>query len=374
MYSLVSQPRLLPIVSGNLSEDQTFLFHHFFYTLSRLIVSASDDSINVYRNVIIPMAFSCPDVLDSLLLLAATHLSSRYDKFTRHNAVYKGRVLRALIRRLETDKDLSDISTLTTIIMLSINEVFEANSPSDWVKHLVAAGKIVTPYLSHCRSSDKDMRMILDIFTYHNVLALISTGQPSLFTDIYYQDSRWASLTGQRTAFLASVDALLSIAAQISCLIADRTNLVANQPHTASQLRHKLELWSPPDAIPDDFRNTGEAMRHAALLMLQKSNQSLGIDFVSCSRAVISHLRLVPIESSTVASHLWPLFMAGSCLTDGGASACQRDRYFVRERLVLMEARRGFRTVEVVKARLERMWCSSDMEIPFVEEGPMILY
>ncbi|KAJ9142400.1 hypothetical protein NKR23_g7140 [Pleurostoma richardsiae] len=368
---------LSPLPPG-LSHDQSFLIQHFFYTISGLLASTDDRSINVYCGVILPMAFSSPLVLDSVLLLSATHLASRYDQFSPHNAKYKAQVLRALIHRVGAWSEF-ELTTLTSIILLSINEIFEANSPADWVRHLAAAGKIIGSHMGNLvgRAPDRTVRMILDIFAYHNVLALVSTGQPSLFLDLYYDD-KWSSLSGQRTAFLASVDTLLSIAARLSRLTHasdDGLPCTADRLAAADRLRQQLGSWSPPLGIPDDTRHTAEAMRYATMLIYYKTVAFAGEDNAAAisasSRAIVEHIGHVPVRSSATASHVWPLYMAGSVLEDG-VSVPEDARQFIQDRFLAMESVRGIRSVGIVRRRLEQAWSTEVVSAKL--EPPVILF
>lgn len=98
--------------------------------------------------------------------------------------------------------------------------------------------------------------------------------------------------------------------------------------------------------------NTAEAMRHAALLYL---NTSLGWDNRSDLvrenvTTILEFLDRVPVESASVASHVWPLYMAG-CFVDDAAI-----QEYIRDRLMVMKRLRGIRSIDRVKEKLERIW------------------
>ncbi|KAH8909338.1 hypothetical protein BR93DRAFT_949817 [Coniochaeta sp. PMI_546] len=361
---------LPPGLSGN----DVFLVQHFFYTISRLLASTSDRSINVYCHLMLPMALSSPLVLDAVLLLSATHLSSRYDAFQASNARYRARVLHALIGRIDTyHGGFFELTTLATILLLSITEVFEGRSPEDWVKHLGAAGRIIAGRLARCRHPpDKPTRMILDIFAYHNVLAMVATGgaQPSLYVEEFYADAKWASLSGKRTAFLASVDTLLSIAARLSSLAGRVPSQLEGRGEQSAalidRLGQQLRYWSPPEGIEPDTSSTAEAMRQATLILYHKlahaGTAEPSDEALRCSALIVSYLRGIPLGSSTVASHVWPLYMAGSVLTGSSTDddpEREENRRFIRDRLVAMRSERGIKSLDVVRTRLEEIWASS---------------
>jgi len=70
------------------------------------------------------MALSCDGavLLDSVPLVSAAHLASRYEIFNLRVVWYKSRVLNALIGWIHGWRGF-EITTLATIIMLSIHDV-----------------------------------------------------------------------------------------------------------------------------------------------------------------------------------------------------------------------------------------------------------
>ncbi|KAJ9131751.1 hypothetical protein NKR19_g9474 [Coniochaeta hoffmannii] len=117
-----------------------------------------------------------------------------------------------------------ELTTLATILLLSMTEVFEARSPEDWVKHLGAAGKIIADRLSRRKHPlDRSTHIFLDIFAYHNVLVMVATGggQPSLD--------------------------------QAAALI--------------DRLSKQLRSWAPPEGTERDTSSTVEALRQVTLIL-----------------------------------------------------------------------------------------------------------
>lgn len=108
--------------SSLLSSKDQFLLQHYFWTVSALLSTTHDRSINTYCRIILPMAYSCDMLLNTLLLVSTTHLACRYEQFAVELPHYRNRVLPSLISRIEA-WDGFDVSVLATVIMLSINEV-----------------------------------------------------------------------------------------------------------------------------------------------------------------------------------------------------------------------------------------------------------
>lgn len=127
--SLVMPPSSLSKLS---SKDQ-FLLQHYFYTVSGILSSTHDRSINTYCRVILPMAMSSDMLMDTLLLVSTSHLSSRFEQFSLELPRYRSRVLPRLISRIDS-WDGFDPTMLATIIMLSINEVTKVQRlATNWV-------------------------------------------------------------------------------------------------------------------------------------------------------------------------------------------------------------------------------------------------
>ncbi|KAL2427351.1 hypothetical protein ABEF95_012098 [Exophiala dermatitidis] len=370
--------KLPPSPTSTLTSDDQFLLQHYFYTVSGLLSSTHDRSINTYCRVVLPMAMSCEMLLNTLLLVSASHLASRYDSFALDLPRYRNRVLPQLIKRVNSWAGFDPIM-LATIIMMSINEIFEAN-PKNWSEHLKAAGKIISDYMAQCKEPDHDTRMLLDIFAYHNVLASVGANHASLVMD-YYTRETWSALAGHSNAFLASVDRLISLVAKLSMLSSQSTvgsgcrSIDPSQLEKAIGLKGELETWRPPYAIPNDASNTAEAMRHAGLLFYYKLTSTLpgvmdsGEITRSCGE-IVRRIGYVSLESPAAASHLWPLYMAG-CFLTGDKASNQPSREFIRSRLSALKSKRGVKTVDMVRERLEQIWlcdgiATLEMDAPLI--------
>jgi hypothetical protein len=118
---LSPRPSIQPPPS-KLASEKSFLLQHFFYTISGLLSSTSDSSINTYCRVIIPMGLSSDLLLDAIFLVSSSHLATRFDPFNYRTAWYKNRVLNGVIKSIRSQSGF-EVTTLATIIMLSIHEV-----------------------------------------------------------------------------------------------------------------------------------------------------------------------------------------------------------------------------------------------------------
>ncbi len=205
-------------------------------------------------------------------------------------------------------------------------------------------------------------------FAYHDVLASISRRRSPLIPE-YYNGGTWSTNPDCSTAFLACVDTILSSVARLSALFnePDKTSLAeSTNAAAAHELASQLRAWDLPPTVPSDMRNTSEAMRHAALLFYTK-NMYPGLadekpealndekklakqDALNSTQEILKFVAKVPIGSAPVASHVWPLYMAGY-FTDVSA-----EEDFIRERLVKMKDTRGIKSVDRVRERLEMIW------------------
>lgn len=198
----------------------------------------------------------------------------------------------------------------------------------------------------------------------------------------YCTRETWSALAGHSNAFLASVDGLLSLVAKLSMLssqslIGPVTRYIeADQFPAARSLKAELENWQPPKAIPNDACNTAEAMRHAGLLFFYKLTSAPssgdGREYVleSCEE-IVRRIGYVSVVSPATASHLWPLYMAG-CFLKNDRSVDQENRDFIRSRLSALKSKRGVKTVDRVRERLEQIWSCDDTKMLDVD-APLIL-
>jgi hypothetical protein len=190
-----------------------------------------------------------------------------------------------------------------------------------------------------------------------------------------YTDDNWTALSGRRTAFLASVDTLLYLVARLSIYSAEPgatgwTSAVGDATSNLCAVQRELNLWTPPEGIPDDSRNTAEAMRHAALLYHRRSTaspQSPDASMRRSPRAIIQHIGDISVCSPAVASHVWPLYMAGTATRDSD------DQAFIRGRLSEMKSSRGIKSIDRVRERLEQLWKTPNDRGNELED-PLILF
>lgn len=198
----------------------------------------------------------------------------------------------------------------------------------------------------------------------------------------YYSKDTWSALAGHSNAFLASVDKLLSLVARLSMLApAPRLGSYArdieqSQIPMALKLKAELENWRPPKAIPSDASNTAEAMRHAALLFYHKlaTNASSANDqseIKGSCQEIVRCIDLVSIDSPAAASHLWPLYMAG-CFVTSKETASHEGQEYIRCRLKALKSKRGVKTVDIVRERLELIWERDPGETMTID-APLIL-
>ncbi|OIW33989.1 hypothetical protein CONLIGDRAFT_204312 [Coniochaeta ligniaria NRRL 30616] len=124
---------------------------------------------------------------------------------------------------------------------------------------------------------------------------------------------------------------------------------------------------------------TSEAMRESTLILYYKlappEKATRSEEALRISGLIVSHLRDIPVGSSTAASHTWPLYMAGSVLTGGPEAdpAIVERRKFIRNRLVAIRSERGIRSIDAVRTRLEEIWMAP-LEVGvggMMEEGPV---
>lgn len=381
-----------PLLPGQHTETDVFLLQHYFFTISSLLSSTPDRTVNTYLSTVLPLMLEHDFLLKIVLALSAVHLSSRFpDQFTVYADKLKGCGMRGLIDRLGCDKtrrdnypqvsaslssELWDEGVLATIIMLGILEVFEANACL-WSRHLEGAASFLATYLERSSSiqpTQHDMptsRKLLEIYAYHEVLASIALGRvprlPSSFmrripapdeatvcvgTDAV-QWSAYATRPEKRSVFLSAVDSLLSLVAELATIRSSSGHNDRLAQESAAHIVVELRRWQCPDVqYSVETRNTAEAMRQAGVLFyyLTWGENNTSYEALSAVDTIVQCLQVIPVQHSAVASHVWPLYMAGLAATH------KHQRVSILQRLEEMVAVRGIRSIVQVRDTLTDIW------------------
>ncbi len=422
----------LPVLSSHRNGADVFLLQHYFFTVSSLLSSTPDRSVNTYVSTILPLMLEHDCLLDTVLALSAVHLSSRFpNSFSIYGEKLKGDGMRGLIQRLDKCRDKWwDDGVLATIIMFGLLEVFDANA-SLWSRHLEGAGSLVAAYLeraatatpsafeSYAHYDNPTSRKLLDIYAYHEVLASISLrraprlpssflsarGPPGNRPQLQWSDTGNADLCGvlgvqegsndmaavageedsgqwsafarqpqSKSVFLTAVDSLLSLVAELARVRSScRTDSAETRLQTAT-IVERLRRWRCPGVgYSNETCNTAEAMRQAGILFYHLSfpeePNGLHCETYAVARDIISRrvdearhekstaagtivecLRVIPPSHSVVASHIWPLYMAGVATSD------EEQRMFIRTRLDDMARVRGMKSIVQMRETLSQVW------------------
>ncbi|OAA58917.1 Fungal Zn binuclear cluster domain containing protein [Niveomyces insectorum RCEF 264] len=176
----------------------------------------------------------------------------------------------------------------------------------------------------------------------------------------------------KNTVFLPAVDSLLSLVAQLATVHSarteqgKRTNSIrsGSDAHTdqyissAAAVVDKLRRWHCPDrGYSIETRCTAEAMRQAGILFyywtMGGDNAKMDtFETVSAVHTIMASIGRVSVRHPVVASHIWPLYMAGLAATD------EAQRAFIRQRLDDMIEVRGIKSITQLRVTLEHMWTS----------------
>ncbi|CAK7227120.1 hypothetical protein SCUCBS95973_006435 [Sporothrix curviconia] len=423
LTALAARPILdppLPVLPGHRNGMDVFLLQHYFFTVSSLLSSTPDRSVNTYVSTILPLMLEHECLLNTVLALSAVHLGSRFPgSFSVYGEKLKGDGMRGLIQRLDQCREQQqwDDGVLATIIMFGLLEVFDANA-SLWSRHLQGAGSLLAAHLERAAATttttttttttpsalvtlcgnltSPTWRKLLDIYAYHEVLAAISLRRaprlPSSFLSAArkppesqlssqwpedeggagHGEGQWSAFAGQplkQSVFLSAVDSLLSLVAELarirsSCPAPSESEEARR--HTAV-VAHRLRLWRCPAGVgySDETCNTAEAMRQAGLLFyhlafagmelradvqLEARVEEARFESEQAVRTIIACLGAISPAHSVVASHIWPLYMAGVAASDEG------QRMFIRNRLDDMARVRGMKSIVQVRETLGQVW------------------
>ncbi|KAK1990329.1 hypothetical protein LX36DRAFT_620908 [Colletotrichum falcatum] len=294
-----------------------------------------------------PMMLRSGALLSSISSMAAGHLAVlRGDEGLRalssRHTLAAASALRASIET--EDPELS----LATILMLQISDrLFGTHSRID---HLAGARAVIMRSGGPGGWTGSSARFLLSLCFYHDVMSSISRTSPPLLS----MTDDVAPLEGL-PAF-ATLTAVVSVVSTIS-----RMQGQSGDAHQRRGLaiRETLEAFSvaPGGGGDPDMDNTVQAYRHAALVYLYRvwSDGAPPPKPFHAGRC-LHHLLQVPVTSSFVSAHAWPLWTAGCESVDPG------HRLLALERLKTMYQSRHLPSLRRAQEDMQEVWRAKDAQ------------
>lgn len=299
---------------------------------------------NPFLTHLTPMMLRSTALLFSISSMAAGHLAVlRNDEnlltlSSRHMLV----AVSSLRESIETENpELS----LATILMLQISDrLFNTDSQID---HLAGAKAVIMHSGGPKNWTSSSAQFLMSLCFYHDVMSSISrTSKPLLsMTNV-------APLEGLQN--LAKLTSLVSVVSTISKMQGQSGE--AHQRRGFSIRNDLQELTIAADGDPA-IEHTIQAYKHAAIVYLYRVwSDGTPPPKPFHAEKCIRHLLKVPVTSSYVSAHAWPLW------TSGCESVDPHLRQLVLERLKTMYQHRHLPSLRRVQEDMEEVWVAKDAQ------------
>ncbi|KUL89016.1 hypothetical protein ZTR_06004 [Talaromyces verruculosus] len=326
-------PKKMEIVEPNSTWPQTFI------AIKTFIIDALGPTAlftNPFQMYLTPMSLcdSSSPVRYAVLSIAASHLAvseSNPDSSPLAIAAqnYCINAIASLRETLAQDLTIAARSdaTLASILLLEMSKQFDISGDSD-VNHLIGAKEII-----------------------------VARGGPQSMTTPRYHPAILQALARVSELKARKDAAALSYDDNDDDDEKNRNATLADLMFAGQQVENELTSMNFAASPSDHQRHTTEAHRSAALIYLYRVIYDIGAPHeltLSQVRRSIGSMASVPISSTLISTHVWPLFTAGCEATE------PEDREFVKQRLMNMYRLRRIQSLQKVCELMEQVWLSKD--------------
>ncbi|TDZ28850.1 putative transcriptional regulatory protein [Colletotrichum spinosum] len=353
-------------VSPDVSPTTRFLLHHWTSSLASVLSVAAGVVRNPFLEHLTPMMMRSDALLHAVASMAAGHLgvvlrSSSSSSSSNDDAALQGLAARhmlAAVSSLRASIQTADAQvSLATILMLQLSDrLLDTDSRID---HLAGARAVIArsggPAGGVWATGCSRARFLLSLCFHHDVMSSVSRGaRPLLSMADAAAPPPPPPLEGLDS--LGKLTALVSVVGAISTMQGR-----SGEAHRQRGWRIKAEL-SGVEVDPAgeaDVENTIQAYRHAAMVYLYRvwdeGTPPPPPKAYHAGRCV-DYLLRVPVTSSFVSAHAWPLW------TGGCESVDARPRQLVRQRLQQMYEHRHLPSLRRVQQDMEDVWRAKDSQ------------
>lgn len=349
-------------------ERIAYLFsEHVCHTLSM----EEETDRNPWKTLIWPMAEDYPALYHALAALTYFGVSKQQQPQSRsEGARHMHRSTQLLSENVEQGVTSLE-AALATTLALAFAEMWDDRTSSTGSNH-IRAGRTLLQQIIIGRGnmvflSDEGARLnfLAHTWTYMDVLARFTCSelsQPPSGPDLNHftqEPTKVDLLMGYSTTFFPIIRRVADLINKVRARQTSR-NSPAIISH-ALELRRSIEQWTLPidlEAIDDPFQTmidaiqTAEAYRWATLLMLYQAVPELPnlTSYGELAQKILVYLATIPLTSSTIVVHTFPLMVAGCDAVE------EEDRQFVRERWAAMSQRMVTGIVDRCVKITEEIW------------------
>lgn len=366
----------LAVMLSATAENNCFLSGRLLPPRSPWASSCKLSSADLVSQVLLPMAFDCPTLLDAMAAWSSAHLAIRNPGFHDISLQHRGRVLANLGASLKDNQLSGEMCLAVAMALCSMETISEATN-SSWAHHLAGAGAAIQshdlsvdisgkPSTAHWLRSFEGKWLVRN-FAYHDILMSVSLDRRPLLTGDYWMSDDDA----QADPYFAFASRIMFLISEISVLNADCRDCSLAQggggkrfdalQTTVRVIAKDLQDWSCPPSVPLDapLALLSETYRSAGLIYLNRvlrkyfprQAQDVMPEGAQVHVASICNIaQKVPDGSLAECSLLFPLFIAG-----GEAEDASHIRA-IGNRLWTMNKWRRFRNVDACRDVLDEVW------------------
>ncbi|KAF2014562.1 hypothetical protein BU24DRAFT_451570 [Aaosphaeria arxii CBS 175.79] len=341
------------------------VFHQY---TSRILSIEDDDGVNPWKEYVWPLAKEYPALYHAVAAMTCYHMS-RAQPDLRTQAI--GHV-QCSMENLAANIDSGTISldaALAASLALAWAEAWDCTRPTG--KHHIDGARALVKQARDTPNRSPLLDFLISDFLYMDVIARLTSTfedtslsrQIDYFPDPSENGPHSDSLMGFACTLFPIIGAVGDI---VGCIRA--RNMKRNSPAIISraiELKKAIERWSPqvnlsgvdnPSSTVSDSIQTAEAYRWATLLLLQQAVPELPdkSSYWQLGQKVLVFLATIPLSSTTLVTHHFPLMQAGCEATE------EEDREWVKERWATMGKRMITGVVERCFSITEEAWRRKD--------------
>ncbi|KAK4912207.1 hypothetical protein LTR49_019303 [Elasticomyces elasticus] len=272
LHSRSVVPRSLPfLIDGLDTPVRRRLFAHFTQKTA-WVLTVSDLGYNPFMETYVPQSLHDLTLLESLLCLAASHLSRMQASLDSEVDTEKRMLLEAAEESQETqleklalaqddDQTSSRKSLLVSLLLLCVYEISEGAGDICWRIRLDSARRLLRPTQALSINLTAEP-FLLEFFIYHDALATATA--PSTHIVPECNEEFWVSLSSSRqsnsTHMIGAYDGLLRMVTKLSNLqdrISSSGQLDGMLIGEANDLWVELDQWQPSECDDDPAESSG---------------------------------------------------------------------------------------------------------------------
>ncbi|KAI0117955.1 fungal-specific transcription factor domain-containing protein [Nemania sp. FL0031] len=331
-------------MSSGIAPVPAYLLDHWLVTLAPMITMAPT-VLNPFHAHITPMIAHSSTLRSAICFMAANHLSVLKNDNSLSNIAteLQTNAIASLWRTIDTEDP--QVSLAVVIVLEMTDRLFATTSG---VNHLQGAKEIIRRAGPGVWDSGAGP-FLLNVCSYYDAMASVSSRKAPVLRlgdEILIQESMKP---------VENLKVLWAIIGRISSMSDQGESLRDDQGAAIELILRVLDTSN----VEGDSARTVHAYKEAAYIYLHRLWHNIGSSHplaLKHARDCLNHIFAVPVTSSLVLGHSWPLWTA-ACET---IDPTLRDR--VRERVKAMYEFRRLPALQRLEQDIEEVWKMKDKE------------